>query len=308
MNDRLRGVLEKQGYGIVGQHSAVKLCHWLRQKLMKGRSCYKEDFYGIECHRCLQMTPWLDCNQRCTYCWRYQGVKAEDIVPDDPEFILNGAIGAQARLVSGYRGIETVDEEMWKRSREPNQIAISLAGEPTMYPYLSDLIGLARSREMTTFLVTNGTRPDVLSSMDDLPSQLYISVDAPNEEVYDNLCKPTEPGLWDRLSESLELMPSLDTRTVVRHTLVKNWNMTDVEGYARQVAMAEPDFIEAKGYVFVGYSRMRMTIDNMPSQDEVRDFASRMEELTGYVIAREKPESRVVVLTKDGKVPEPVTA
>ncbi len=303
MNDRLREVLEKQGYGLVGQHSAVKLCHWLRQKLMKGRSCYKEDFYGIECHRCLQMTPWLDCNQKCTYCWRYHGGKAEDIVPDDPESILDGAIEAQARLVSGYRGIETVEEAMWHESREPNQIAISLAGEPTLYPHLGEFIGLARSRGMTTFLVTNGTRPDVLSSMDDLPSQLYISVDAPNEEVYGNLCKPMEPGLWDRIVESLAIMPSLDTRTVVRHTLVRGWNMTDVDGFARLVAMAEPDFIEAKGYVFVGYSRMRMTIDNMPSQDEVRDFARRMEDATGYVIAKEKPESRVVVLTKDGKMP-----
>jgi len=306
MNDRLRDVLEKQGYGLVGEHSAVKLCHWLRQKLLKGRSCYKEDFYGIECHRCLQMTTWLDCNQRCMFCWRYQGGDAEEIVPDDPEFILDGAVEAQARLVSGYRGIESVDEAMWKESREPNQVAISLAGEPTMYPHLGGFIGLARSRGMTTFLVTNGTRPDVLSTMDQLPSQLYVSVDAPNEEIYGNLCKPMEKGLWDRVVETLELFPSLDTRTVVRHTLVRDWNMNDVDGYAGLVSKAEPDFIEAKGYVFVGYSRLRMTIGNMPSHDEVRDFASGMEDATGYVIAGEKPASRVVVLTVDGKMPEPV--
>ena len=160
---------------------------------------------------------------------------------------------------------------------------------------------------MTTFLVTNGTRPDVLSDMDHLPSQLYVSVDAPTEEVYGNLCKPVEPGLWDRIVESLELMPSLDTRTVARHTLVRNWNMNDIEGYARLISVAEPDFIEAKGYVFVGYSRLRMTIDNMPSHDEVRAFASRMEDATGYVVAQEKPDSRVVVLTKDGGIPDPVT-
>ena len=31
--------------------------------------CYKAQFYGIESHRCVQMTD-LRCNQQCLFCWR----------------------------------------------------------------------------------------------------------------------------------------------------------------------------------------------------------------------------------------------
>jgi tRNA wybutosine-synthesizing protein 1 len=61
--------LEKQQYRIVGGTGAVKLCHWMRQKLIHGRACYKEEFYGIDSHRCLQMTPSVNiCNFKCLFC------------------------------------------------------------------------------------------------------------------------------------------------------------------------------------------------------------------------------------------------
>ena len=57
MNEDLKRILEKQKYRVVGEHSGVKVCHWLGQRLIHGRSCYKQRFYGINSHRCLQMTP-----------------------------------------------------------------------------------------------------------------------------------------------------------------------------------------------------------------------------------------------------------
>ena len=48
MNVTLQRILERQHYKIVGNHSGVKICHWLKQKLTNGRACYKEHFYGIE--------------------------------------------------------------------------------------------------------------------------------------------------------------------------------------------------------------------------------------------------------------------
>ena len=38
------------GYRIVGNHSAVEICHWTKESLRKDRICYKEKWYGIGKH------------------------------------------------------------------------------------------------------------------------------------------------------------------------------------------------------------------------------------------------------------------
>ncbi|MBS3817364.1 MAG: 4-demethylwyosine synthase TYW1 [Candidatus Thermoplasmatota archaeon] len=300
MDEEKKDIFKKHGYALTGEESGVKLCHWISEKLIEGRSCYKEDFYGIDCHRCLQMSPALDvCNQNCLFCWRYQDYgerKEKDLEFDDPEEIVERSIEAQKKLVSGFRGDQRCSEDMWREAREPNQVAISLSGEPSMYPRLGELIEEYEKRGMTTFLVSNGTRPDVLEELEDLPTQLYITLAAPNEEIFKKLCVPNTASLWDRVKESLDLLPSLDTRTVVRHTLVKDWNIGWESEYADLVKRGDPDFIEAKGYVFVGDSRRRMTIDNMPSHDTIKGFAEREADLLGLETLQEKESSRVVLL------------
>jgi tRNA wybutosine-synthesizing protein 1 len=302
MDEGLRAMFEKQGYGIVGNHTAVKTCHWLRESLINDRTCYKQVFFGINSHRCLQMTPVANvCNHRCLYCWRYQG--SDDVIDewDDPREIVEGTIEAQRRLVSGFKGDERCDPKMWEEARNPNQVAISLTGEPTMYPYLGELIAEYKRRGFTTFLVTNGTLPHALRDLDPLPTQLYVSIDAPNEEIYRKLCLPKIQDGWKRIMETIELLPSLDTRTVGRHTLVKGWNMGHEEEYAKLDLKGEVDFIEPKGYVFVGYSRERMTMDNMPSFEDIEGFASRMADITGYGIVGRNPPSRVVLLSNGNR-------
>jgi tRNA wybutosine-synthesizing protein 1 len=129
---------------------------------------------------------------------------------------------------------------------------------------------------------------------------LYLSLVAPTEAVYKRLCAPLIADGWQRIAESLSLLPSLSTRTVVRHTLVKGWNMDDamVPAYATMIADAQPQYIEAKGYVFVGGSRTRMSFAAMPSHDEVRHFAEILARETGYTVTKDKPDSLVVLLEK----------
>lgn len=302
MDHELRSMFEKQGYAVVGNHSAVKTCHWLRESLMRDRVCYKQEFFGISSHRCLQMTPVANaCNHRCLYCWRYQGKEDVSDVWDDPETIVEGTISAQRRLVAGFKGDERCDRGMWEEARAPNQVAISLTGEPTFYPYLGDLIAAYRRRGFTTFLVTNGTMPQVLRDLYPLPTQLYVSLDAPNRDIYRKLCLPQHEGLWDRIMETVEIMPSLDTRRVARHTLVEAWNVGHEEEYAEMDMKGDFDFIEPKGYVHVGYSRERLQRSNMPSFERIREFASRMSELTGYAVAGENTASKVILLSNGAK-------
>jgi len=294
----LKRILEKQGYRVVGDHSGVKLCHWLGQKMLHGRACYKEKFYGISSHRCLQMTPTVNhCNQSCLFCWRFQGfTMAELETHDDPEAVLDGCVAAQRKLITGYKGDPRCTSRMWEEAWEPNQVAISLSGEPTLYEKLGGFIDVCTRRGMTTFLVTNGTNPRALERLDPLPTQLYVTVAAPNEEIYRKLCAPTTKTGWMDLQKTLELFPSLGTRKVVRHTLVKGWNLGWPGEYAKLDAVAQPDFVEPKGYVFVGYSRERMHNDNMPPMEEIRTFSSALCSELGMEVLGESAGSRVAVL------------
>ncbi len=305
MKDELKKILEKQHYGIVGKHSGVKLCHWMRQSLLFGRECYKQSFYGISSHRCLQMTTAINqCTHMCLFCWRFQNFTEKEIRDyDEPEFILEKAIEQQRRLITGFKGDPRCDQKKWKEANDPNMLACSLSGEPTLYPKLGDFFDICHKKGITTFLVTNGTNPEVLERLDPLPKQLYISVVAPNKGIYKKLCSPLIENGWEKFNKTLELLPSLDTRTVLRHTLVNNWNMNKnhIKYYSKLIKKARPMFIEPKGYVFVGYSRKRMNIENMPSHEKVKDFGKKLSDETGYDFIMEKSDSRVVLLGKNKK-------
>ena len=309
--EELVRILRKQGYHIVGRHSAVKRCNWFYQTLINGRPCYKQKFYGIKTHQCIQMTPALYyCTQHCLFCWRIQsgdlGLKwHETSMPyaDEPKDIVDGCIREQLRILSGYKGNPKTDMRKFQEALTPRHAAISLAGEPTLYPRLGELISEFHSRSFTTFLVTNGTMPDVLAGLEELPTQLYVSLCAPNRRVYLRLNRPLLRDGWERLMETMRLLPSLECRKVVRITLVKGYNMDEaqIEEYARIISEAEPDFVEPKAYMWVGLSRKRLGREAMPTHSEVRAFAEKLAEKLGYNILDESPESRVVLVSKHKK-------
>ena len=305
MQEEFKKILKKQHYAIVGNHSGVKLCHWMRQSLLFNRVCYKQDFYGIESHRCLQMTPSINqCNHMCLFCWRHQGFTEKNFNEiDDPKLILDESIKAQMKLITGFKGDNRCDQMKWKEANNPNMLACSLSGEPTLYPRLGEFFEECHKRKITTFLVTNGTNPEALENLNPLPKQLYVSIVAPNKKIYEKICSPLISNGWDKINQTLELLPSLKTRTVIRHTLVKGWNMDEklIKEYAKLDSKANPLFIEPKGYVFVGYSRKRMNISNMPSYKNVKDFSDKLNEELGYNLLMEKSDSRVVLLSKSLK-------
>jgi len=305
MNIEFKKILEKQHYGIVGNHSGVKLCHWMRQSLLYNRECYKQTFYGIKSHRCLQMSPSVSqCNHMCLFCWRHQGFTEKEFKEiDEPEYILDKSIEVQKKLITGFKGDERCDKKKWEEANKPNMLACSLSGEPTLYPRLGEFFEICHKRNITTFLVSNGTNPKVLEKLDPLPKQLYISIVAPNKEIYKKICSPLISKGWDRIMQTLELLPSLNTRTVIRHTLVNEWNMSldYINKYSDLDRKASPLFIEAKGYVFVGYSRKRMNIKHMPSHSKIKRFGEILAKNLGYELTMERPDSRVVLLSKQSK-------
>ena len=301
MDENYRNLLIKQQYRLYNDHAAVKLCHWMKESMVRDRTCYKHDFYGIDSHRCLQMTPAInECSQMCQFCWRVQERDFEVKDWAEPKDMLDNLIAQQRLLISGFNGDSRVSKEKFAEANQPDQVAISLAGEPITYPYLSDFLKECHSRKMTTFLVTNGTYPERLAELDTLPMMLYITVAAPNKEVYNRVCRPKISDGWERLNRTIELLPSLNTRTVIRHTLVKDLNFGWVDEYAELDRKGDPDLVEPKGYVFVGGSRQRLSMSNMPSFTEIKEFAKELGPKIGKEIIKEKEDSRVVLLGTPG--------
>lgn len=294
--------LEKSGYRFLGKHghAAVKTCHWTRQSIVDKGVCYKEKFYGIESHRCLQMSPAVpNCQQECEFCWRdltYTQTRWDDEDYDDPKTIVDDAIKAQDNLLCGYYGNDNANRKKLEELKNPTNAAISLAGEPTLYPKIDELIGEFNRRNFTTFVVSNGQCVDRLRNLENDPYQLYLSLDAHSKEIYVDLCRPQVDNAWDNLNESLETLSSFKSRTCIRNTCVKGRNMNNPEKYASLINKANPDYIEIKAYMYVGSSRERLTLKNMPRFNEVKEFAEKISAECGREIINESEVSRVVLI------------
>jgi tRNA wybutosine-synthesizing protein 1 len=303
----LMEILRREKYQLVGNHSAVKKCRWLHESLTNGEACYKNRFYGIKSWRCLQMTPTIShCTMRCLFCWRVQSSDIElegldEIVMyehDNPETIVEECFKAQRRILSGYKAHPHTDRERYLEALKPGHAAISLAGEPTLYKDLGGLVREFHKRGLTTFIVTNGTLPEAIEKLEEEPSQLYISVNAPDEETFIKVCKPQIHEAWEKLNRSLEMLSSLNCPTAVRLTLIRNLNLKTPEKYAKLIDRANPTYLEAKSYMFVGMSRLRLRFESMPTHREIKAFAERLSDLSGYKILDESPQSRVVLLSR----------
>jgi tRNA wybutosine-synthesizing protein 1 len=301
--------LKRQKYHFIGNHSAVKKCRWLHETLVHGRPCYKQKFYGIRTHQCIRMTPTLlNCTQRCLFCWRAQSGDLklewdEMKLPqwDSPESIINGSIKAQRQILSGFKANPKTDMKKLKEAMNPRQAAISLAGEPTLYLHLGDLIHTFHKRKFTTFLVSNGTVPSALAKLGEKPTQLYISACAPDKKTFKQVCRPHTTKAWEKLNETLSFLPSFRCPTVIRITLARDLNMKNPKGYVKLIKKANPTYVEPKAYMHVGFSRLRVSFESTPSHLEIRQFGLHIARETGYDLIGESEESRVILLSKLSK-------
>ncbi|MFH0848462.1 MAG: 4-demethylwyosine synthase TYW1 [archaeon] len=307
----LLDVYKRQKYQLVGGHSAVKTCHWTRQALRtsEGKVCYKQKFYGIRSVSCLQMTPALGrCLQSCLFCWRamntdvglnWDQTEFLEENADEAERIVEGSIAAQRRGIMGFKGFKGIHAELLSHALNPEHAAISLDGEPTMYPWIGRLIEEYFSHSFkTVLLVTSGLLPNMLRKINTEPSQLYVSVSAPDKQTYDRVCRPLVANGWERLQETLGSLRQFSCRTAMRLTLVKGINLMKPEGYAKLIAESEPTYVEAKAAMAVGFFLNRLDRSAMPTHKDIQDFAERISSLTGYRIIDESSASSVVLLSR----------
>ena len=104
---RQRQQLTKEGYKLIGSHSAVKLCRWTKHQLRGRGGCYKHTFYGITSYQCMEVTPSLACANKCVFCWRHHknpvGTSWKWRM-EAPDFIVNEAVERHVKMIHELKG------------------------------------------------------------------------------------------------------------------------------------------------------------------------------------------------------------
>jgi tRNA wybutosine-synthesizing protein 1 len=170
-----------------------------------------------------------------------------------------------------------------------------------LYPQIDTLLQLLHERRISTFLVTNAQFPEAVRSLRPV-TQLYVSIDAADADSLKKIDRPLFSDLWERYIASLIALKTKRQRTVYRLTLVKEYNMADVQPYVDLVAHGEPSFIEIKSVTYCGTSNgaSDLTMKNVPWHEEVRKFGEAMVELLGgrYEVACEHKHSCSILLAQ----------
>lgn len=298
-------------YSLVGTHSAVKLCRWQKAMMRNRGGCYKYTFYGIKSHRCVEATPSLGCANKCTFCWRLNAnptVTEWKFATDPPEQLAQEMIEAHRNLVKNVQGMPGVEPHLLEEAMQPKHCALSLIGEPIIYPKISEFMSILHlQHQMTTFLVQNGQFPEAIRNLTTIPTQLYLSLDASNKETLKKLDRPIFADFWDRTVGSIEEMRrmavSFHARTVFRLTLIEGWNMeeTTVSEYAELINRGAPSFIELKQVTpaFQGNTNSPFRMENVPEWPKVVGFAEKLQKvLPQYGIASSHEHSKCILMAK----------
>lgn len=304
--------LTKQGYTIVGSHSGVKICRWTKSALRGRGSCYKNSFYGIASHLCMETTPSLSCSNKCVFCWRH-GTNPVSTTwrwqVDDPQMIFDGAKEGHYKKIKMMKGVPGVRSERFEEAMRIRHCALSLVGEPIFYPRINEFVGLLHGERISSFLVCNAQHPQQLQDLQRV-TQLYVSIDASNRESLRKIDRPLHRDFWERFNSCLDILRDkrFEQRTVFRLTLVKGFNVEDeVEGYADLVAKGLPCFVEIKGVTYCGTSTSSaagLTMQNVPFYEEVVAFVEALNRALAkrgleYGIAAEHAHSCCVLIASN---------
>lgn len=217
---------------------------------------------------------------------------------DQPELIFETALKNHYSMINEFKGVPGVKPERLKEGFEVKHCALSLVGEPIMYPEINKFIDLLHSKSISTFLVTNAQFPDAIRNLRPV-TQLYVSVDAPTKESLKRIDRPLFKDYWQRYLDSLKALGEKKQRTVYRLTLVKGFNTDEIEQYAKLIELGKPDFIEIKAVTYCGESNASdLTMQNVPWFNEVIIFVEMLQKYlpNEYELACEHEHSVCVLI------------
>jgi len=262
------------------------MCRWTKAMLRGRGGCYKHTFYGIQSYQCMEMTPSLACANKCVFCWRHHknpvGTEWRWKV-DGPEELVEAAITNHRSMIKQMKGVPGVDKDRLEEAFTIRHCALSLVGEPIIYPYINEFVGLLHSKNISSFLVTNAQFPDKIEAIRPV-TQLYVSVDAATKESLKKVDRPLFSDFWERFLDCLTALSKKGQRTVYRLTLIKEWNVEELQNYAELVERGKPSFIEIKGVTYCGTSKAStLTMKNVPFHEEVLKFSEELCNATPFI-------------------------
>lgn len=304
MYPRLRDNLTKQGYQLLGSHSGVKLCRWTKSMLRGRGGCYKHTFYNISSYQCMEMTPSLACANKCVFCWRHHtNPVAKTFIwkHDAPDFLVESALAGHRGMIKQMKGVPGVQPDRYTEAMNVKHCALSLVGEPIMYPEICQFVNLLHQKHISTFMVTNAQFPDKIKQLAPV-TQLYVSIDAATKEELRKIDRPIFDDFWERMLDCIKEIGLKYQRTVFRLTLVNEYNVSSLSEWAQLVHLGKPDFIEVKGVTFCGASDASdLTMKNVPFHFEVVKFCEQLCEAIGggkYEIACEHEHSCCMLIAR----------
>merc|ERR1719362_2534917 len=174
--------------------------------------------------------------------------------------ILNGALEGHYKMIKQMKGVPGVLPERYAEGFKVRHCALSLVGEPIMYPEINKYVDLLHSKEISSFMVTNAQFPDAMKMLKPV-TQLYVSIDASTKEELKKIDRPLHKDFWERF----------------------------IESFAKLVSLGKPDLIEVKGVTYCGTSKAsKLTMENVPWHEEVIYFVKKLvERLPDYDISCE---------------------
>ncbi|EHB09184.1 tRNA wybutosine-synthesizing protein 1-like protein [Heterocephalus glaber] len=216
---------------------------------------------------------------------------------DQPEMILKEAMENHQNMIKQFKGVPGVKLERFEEGMKVKHCALSLVGEPIMYPEINRFLKLLHHCKISSFLVTNAQFPVEIINLKPV-TQLYVSVDASTKDSLKKIDRPLFKNFWQRFLDSLTALAAKPQRTVYRLTLVKSWNVDELQAYAELVSLGCPDFIEVKGVTYCGESSASsLTMANVPWHEEVVRFVWELVDLIpDYEVACEHEHSNCLLI------------
>ncbi len=122
---------------------------------------------------------------------------------DEPEYILAHFMNLHNNMVKQLRGVPGVTPERFEEAKRIRHCALSLVGEPIMYPKINELLALLHKERISTFLVTNSQFPKQIAALGPCTQQ-YCSIDAGNKEDLKKVDRPLNRNFWELFLESID--------------------------------------------------------------------------------------------------------
>ncbi|RHZ09906.1 hypothetical protein DYB37_013028 [Aphanomyces astaci] len=175
--------------------------------------------------------------------YKFIGTHSAISCTDDAKELVEGAISRHQTMIKEVKGLPGLIQSRWEEAFTVCHCALSLVGEPIMYPHINEFCRELDAREISSFLVTNAQFPEKIAALEPI-TQLYVSVDAATKDSLKAIDRPLFKDFWERFLSCLTQLKAKGQRT--------EHNMKELDNYV--IHLGEPDLIEIKAVTYCGKS------------------------------------------------------